>query len=171
MMKADSDLEARLKMLEREQAKQDMELLDLHELEEISRLETKLSQNISDTLPSKTNKKTVYTGKVIDELEDELEHIDEDFTPVETPKTATTLELESEFLHELEEDEEPKNLHGYVICLMFNPKSPSEWTEDAGGGWREKGHGFCFSTPEKAKQRAKELKAKWPEHPLKIIKR
>jgi len=169
-MKVDNELEARLNMLEREQAKQDLELLDLHELEEISRLEKSLSQNTADKLPSKTNKKTVYTGKVIDHLEDELDHIDEDFKPVETPTSPTTLELESEFLHELEE-EQPKSLHGYIICLMFNPKSPSEWTEDAGGGWREHGHGFCFSTPEKAKQRAKELKEKWPEHPLKIIKR
>lgn len=60
---------------------------------------------------------------------------------------------------------------GYVVCLMFNPRSPTEWSEESGGGWRERGQGQCYPTVEYARAALAKLKQQWPRHPLKIIKR
>jgi hypothetical protein len=54
----------------------------------------------------------------------------------------------------------------YVICLMFNPKSPQEWS---GKGWCEEG--MHYTQLEQAKQIAQRLKKQWPNYPLKIFKR
>ncbi len=61
--------------------------------------------------------------------------------------------------------------HGYVICLMFNPKSPSEWSTEGGGGWRQKGGGTRYTQKELVKAQYTKLKKQWPDYPLKVIKR
>ncbi len=60
---------------------------------------------------------------------------------------------------------------GYVLCLMFNPRSPTEWSEESGGGWRERGQGQCYPTIDHARAALAKLKQQWPRHPLKIVKR
>ncbi|EDN67313.1 hypothetical protein BGP_2769 [Beggiatoa sp. PS] len=56
----------------------------------------------------------------------------------------------------------------YVICLVFNPKAPQEWS---GKGWCEMGKGMHYSQLEQAKKIAQRLKKQWPNYPLKIFKR
>jgi uncharacterized coiled-coil protein SlyX len=57
---------------------------------------------------------------------------------------------------------------GYVICLMFNPKAPPEWS---GKGWCEPGKGMRYTNPALAKHTLQKLKNQWPDYPLKIFKR
>jgi len=61
--------------------------------------------------------------------------------------------------------------HGYIIRLMFNSEHPSEWSSDAGGGWRDTGQGQCFSTKRQAQEIFTKLKKQWPNYPLKVIHR
>jgi len=56
----------------------------------------------------------------------------------------------------------------YVICLVFNPKAPQEWS---GKGWCEMGKGMHYSQLDQAKKIAQRLKKQWPNYPLKIFKR
>ena len=60
--------------------------------------------------------------------------------------------------------------HGYIICLMFNPNSPSEWSTEGGGGWRQKGGGTRYTDQAQLKEQYKKLKKQWPDYPLKVIK-
>jgi len=52
---------------------------------------------------------------------------------------------------------------------MFNPSSPTEWSEQSGGGWRGKGQGTVYSTQAEANAMLNKLKQKWSDYPLKII--
>ncbi|OQW93620.1 MAG: hypothetical protein BWK79_10180 [Beggiatoa sp. IS2] len=58
---------------------------------------------------------------------------------------------------------------GYVIRLVFNPKKPSEWAEEGGGGWRDYGMGMRYPDLQRAKQRLQELRTQWPDYPMKIV--
>ena len=60
--------------------------------------------------------------------------------------------------------------HGYVILLTFDPKNPAEWSEEAGGGWRDRGMGTRYADAKLVKGRLKLLKKQWPTYPLKITK-
>jgi len=64
-----------------------------------------------------------------------------------------------------------KQAAGFVICLAFNKKRPVEWTEEGSGGWRELGFGKCYPELIQAKACLKTLQQRWPEYPLKIVKR
>ncbi|EIJ42490.1 hypothetical protein BegalDRAFT_1611 [Beggiatoa alba B18LD] len=59
----------------------------------------------------------------------------------------------------------------YVICLIFNKDHPKEWSDDAGGGWREKGLGMRYTDQEQVKRIYQKLKQQWPDYPLRVIKR
>lgn len=61
--------------------------------------------------------------------------------------------------------------HGYVICLMFDPNSPNEWSEESGGGWRERGGGTCYQDLEQVKQCLRKIRKQWPNYPLRVIKK
>lgn len=88
-------------------------------------------------------------------------------SPSVTPKTAKSLPSTAKSLP----PPTPSSQHGYVICLMFDLNSPNEWSEESGGGWRERGGGTHFTDPVKVKQCLQRIKKNWPNYPLKIIKR
>lgn len=71
--------------------------------------------------------------------------------------------------HYLDDIDLPKpSLKGYVIVLDFGQGSPvSEWSDDT-NGWRTTGLGSRYTDIEQAEKRFKELKAKWPEYPLRL---
>ncbi len=58
--------------------------------------------------------------------------------------------------------------YGYVVCLMFNPKSPAEWS---GNKWQVHGKGKCYSSSEQASQSLMTLQKRWPGYPFQILKR
>ena len=58
--------------------------------------------------------------------------------------------------------------HGYVICLMLNPKSPPEWS---GKEWHAPGKGKCYLSLEQACQCLQQLKELWPDYPIEILKK
>ncbi len=57
---------------------------------------------------------------------------------------------------------------GYVVCLMFNPKSPVEWS---GNKWQIHGKGKCYSSSEQASQCLVALQKRWPGYPFQILTR
>jgi len=65
----------------------------------------------------------------------------------------------------------PPVAKGYVVCLLFNPKIPTEWSEESGGGWREQGQGTRYPVSEEAQQRLQLLQKKWPDYPMKVFYR
>jgi hypothetical protein len=61
-----------------------------------------------------------------------------------------------------------KKKEGYVIVLDFGQGSPvSEWSDET-NGWRTVGLGSRYQESAQAKKRYQELKAKWPEYPLRL---
>ena len=146
MATASDDLEQRLRNLELEQEKQDGALTSLGDLDkEVRQLEAILNQ--IDNFQIKQNKDK-YKRVTLDEtkkLEKQLENLDtEGFAPVN------------------------KGVTSYVIRLMFNPKSPQEWS---GTGWCEFGKGKRYTNLEQVNQICKKLKKQWPTYPLKIFKK
>jgi len=135
------ELEERLRKLEEEQFRQQN---DLHDLEDIKRLEEQLKM-LSDDFSM-----DAFKPKKFELAQDQLE-------------IATKLESE------LKEKEE-EITDGYVVCLLFNAKSPTEWSDKSGGGWRQRGKGTRYATVDEAKKRFVELKKKWPDYPLKVLK-
>jgi len=83
-----------------------------------------------------------------------------DISAVETVDDIDVTELDQEV---------GKNRQGYVVCLMFDPRSPSEWSEEGGGGWRSANNGMRYTTLEQAKACYLKLKKQWPDYPLKLI--
>ena len=136
------DLEARLKKLEDEQFRQQT---DLHELEDIKRLEAQL-KNLSAEMDLDLTPKSKKFQLAKDQLE-----------------IASRIESK---LHEKEDDLR----EGYVVCLLFNRKAPTEWSDKSGGGWRQRGKGTRYATIEEAKESYLKLKKKWPDYPLKVMK-
>ncbi|MCK5877056.1 MAG: hypothetical protein KAG43_05435 [Candidatus Marithrix sp.] len=56
----------------------------------------------------------------------------------------------------------------YVICLAFSKHSPPEWSGDK---WGVSGKGQCYPTSEQAYQCLQQLKQKWPDYPIEILKK
>ncbi|ALG69024.2 hypothetical protein [Beggiatoa leptomitoformis] len=65
----------------------------------------------------------------------------------------------------------PVNNMAYVICLMFNKDHPKEWSDEAGGGWRDTGLGMRYTDQEQVKKVYRKLKQQWPDYPLRVIRR
>jgi len=72
-----------------------------------------------------------------------------------------------------EEKPTPVPQQGFVIRLNFESesKAPIEWSDEAGGGWREYMMGTCYATLEQAKQHLRKLQKRWPDYPMEIIER
>ncbi len=144
MTTVSDDLEQRLKTLELEQEKQQVALNDIGDLDkEVRQLEAILNQ--IDNFQIKQNKDK-YKRVTLDEtnkLEKQLENLD-GFAAVD------------------------KSVTSYVIRLMFNPKSPQEWS---GTGWSEFGKGRRYTDLEQVNQIFKKLKKQWPTYPLKVFKK
>lgn len=125
-------LKERLRTLEQEQDRQQSDLFNLRDLEEIARMESNLKALDSNSDISAT--------EVVEDID----------------------------VNELNQDSGP-NKQGYVVCLMFDPRSPSEWSEEGGGGWRSVNKGMRYTTLEQAKACYLKLKKQWPDYPLKLI--
>lgn len=174
-----SDLERKLKAIEAEQQQQDNELSDIErDFEEIRRLEQRLANINDENIEARASE---LAGAVMFDseadarkLEKELKHINEQFKPQQTPTTVAVNEgvsIADDLLFEDDETKETTNKHGFVIRLLFNQDSPTEWSEEGGGGWRDRGSGHCYVSMEKAQARCQELQVRWPDYPLDIIKR
>jgi arginine deiminase len=169
-----------LKLLEEEQAEHDGALEKLNGFdEEVRKLEALLTK--MDNYDIKQHEKFDFSKlretKEIEQLERKLAKIDEEYV-IDTAKNS----------------HQPKKLSGlqknkpipplpsktklttkstktesyYIIRLMFDPKSPQEWS---GRGWCERGKGIRYKNVETVKQSFRKLKQKWPDYPLKIFKK
>ncbi|NJO17356.1 MAG: hypothetical protein HC877_16920 [Thioploca sp.] len=171
------ELEQRLKKLELEQHDQELTLNDLSNLEqEIRELEEILAKiNDSYTLAMKEPESDYSHLRDLSEIEKferKLARIDEEFE-----QQSLTKEPEPPKAN-IAKPSPPSPKHttatpvaapaGYVICLMFNPKAPPEWS---GKGWCEPGKGMRYTNPALAKHILQKLKNQWPDYPLKIFKR
>ena len=168
------DLEQRLKKLEMEQSNQETEVKDIGDLEAEMRSVEELLKAIENFSlgVGKSDEDYSYLrdSKLIEQLEDKLAHIDEEFNEKESalkaqlaaaPSTASSPVIKQKISGRV-------TTTSYVICLMFNAKSPPEWS---GKGWSERGKGMRYATAEQAKQTLQKLKKQWPDYPLKIFKR
>lgn len=188
------ELAHRIKRLELEQSRQDKDISKLHALEkEILELEAKL-QHIDDFKINapKPSKFTRENAAEVARLQRELEQMEDeyevtDFNEQRYFDEINQLKAELGQINQTEPEAKPiattpshtnddqalpaVSASGYVICLMYNPKTPTEWSEESGGGWRERGFGECYQTLEKAQAQYNRLKKKWPNHPLKITAR
>ncbi len=149
------ELEKRLQFLETEQNTQNHALDNLKYFnEEVQRLEKKLSEIENYRIKNPESRQSEWTGSETERLERELAQLDnEEENALKISRKASTQETISE--------------SGYIICLMFDPKSPPEWS---GKGWLKHGQGTTYSL-EKAKTLYQQLKKKWPNYPLKMIKK
>jgi hypothetical protein len=157
-------LEQRLKRLEEEQARQDHDLNELRDLEEILRLQKRLEEIANDETSPAHAAAASYGDDMALELENELDKAglnqgDKDFVSQAIPDI------------ELPAEEKGRTQSGYVVCLMFNKKSPSEWSDEGLGGWRERGHGRAYPSVIAAEKQLAKLKAQFPDYPLKIFRR
>ena len=181
------ELEQRLKKLELEQHDQELTLNDLSNLEkEIRELEDILAKlNDGHALAMKEPESDYSHLRDLTEtekLERKLAHIDEEFeqqaqpaAPPVSPSPAKVTKPSPQPAHATQPTKitQPAKAPGavptgYVICLMFNPKAPPEWS---GKGWCEPGKGMRYTNPTLAKQTLQKLKNQWPDYPLKIFKR
>lgn len=161
------ELEQRLKNLEMEQTTQDTVLEKLsHFGEEVRKLEAILAK--IDNYEVKQHQEMDFNElrdfKETEKLERKLAHMDEEnkyVTETEMSDDKTTQKKQTNA-------SSTDTARYYVICLMFDPKSPQEWS---GNGWCQKGKGMRYRNPEQVKQIFRKLKKQWPNHPLKIFKR
>jgi uncharacterized coiled-coil protein SlyX len=156
------EIEQRLKKLEMEQTTQNVVLEKLSDFgEEVRKLEAILAK--IDNYEVKQHQETDFNElrdfKETEKLERKLARIDE----------------ENKYVTETQMSDDKATAsstntagHSYVICLMFDPKSPQEWS---GNGWCKKGKGMRYRNPEQVKQIFRNLKKQWPTHPFKIFKR
>jgi len=165
-MKVSDELKQRIKQLEIEQERQQKELIDLEQLRDLAAMQ---------------------------EMEKELATIDANFAPlVVTNEKTQNVDLAQEYeelkggdgtiantttlkIHDIDLTEELAASNrskiqgkGFIVLLMFDPKSPTEWSEQSSGGWRGKGQGTVYSTQAEANAMLKKLKQKWPDYPLKV---
>jgi len=146
MTSFNQELEQRLKDLEIEQEEQDVALTTIGDLDkEVRQLEAVLKEIDNYQIKQTEDNYERVTLDETKKLEKQLERIDEDGYTAAADKTATT----------------------YVIRLMFNRKSPQEWS---GTGWCEFGKGKHYNNPEQVSQIFKKLKKQWPTYPLKVFK-
>jgi hypothetical protein len=159
------EFEQRLKNLEIEQDQQHVSLDHFNEFEEeIRKLENTLAQ--IDNYVLRQNEDDDFERKELEEtkrIERELEQMEKEERLGVAPLPEKT-ENDSNTPNSVP----PKGVPTYVICLMFNPKSPQEWS---GKGWSEVGKGKRYTNLEQTKSIAQRLKKQWPDYPLKIFKR
>jgi len=156
------ELEQRLKKLEMEQTTQNSALEKLTDFgEEVRKLEAILAK--IDNYEVKQHQEIDFNElrdfKETEKLERKLACIDEE------NKYVTETQMSDDKTTTSSTD---TVRYSYVICLMFDPRSPQEWS---GNGWCQKGKGMRYGNPEQVKQIFRKLKKQWPTHPLKIFKR
>jgi uncharacterized coiled-coil protein SlyX len=175
------ELEQRLKKLELEQHDQELTLNDLNNLEkEIRELEEILAKLSDGHALAMKEPESDYSHlrdlTEIEKFERKLAHIDEEFEqqtqqsepPIPPPPEKVTKPSPPRAKAIPAKATPVATPTGYVICLMFNPKAPPEWS---GKGWCEPGKGMRYTNPALAKHTLQKLKNQWPDYPLKIFKR
>ena len=160
------ELEQRLKKLEMEQTTQNVALETLSDFgEEVRKLEAILAK--IDNYEVKQHQEIDFNElrdlKETEKLERKLARIDEENEYVTNNKPSLNKPSLAKTTSSINTGK-----HNYVICLMFDPKSPQEWS---GNGWCQKGKGMRYRNLEQVKQIFQRLKRQWPDHPVKIFKR
>lgn len=145
------ELEKRLKFLEKEQENQTYALDKLKYLDnEVERLEKALLEIENYRIKNPQDSEFQRNNPETERLERELAQMDTE---------------EQNALKNSQKASPSISSQGYIICLMFNPKSPPEWS---GKAWMKEGQGTAYNL-EEAKLLYQQLKKKWPNYPLKII--
>jgi uncharacterized protein (UPF0335 family) len=146
-------IEKRLKLLEKEQENQNYALDQLKYFnDEVQRLEKELLEIEKYRLKNPQASQFERNNPETERLERELAQIDNE---------------EQNALKNSQQASPTISKQGYIICLMFNPQSPPEWS---GEGWLKPGQGTAYNL-EEAKLLLQEMKKKWPNYPLKIIQK
>jgi len=167
-MKISKELRERIRQLEQEQQKQSKELEqlgDLRDMVAIAELEQELAGIAVDTPKRVAGQEThdvdlSREGVAIAQAAKGVK--------VKGPdsKTDKDIDLSREALGR---GKKPVTARaGFVVCLLFNETAPSEWAEEAGGGWRGKGLGTAYPDKASAQRTYIELKTKWPDYPIEI---
>jgi hypothetical protein len=171
-MKISKELRERIRRLEEEQHKQSedlQELSDLRDMVAVAELEQELA-NIANEVADSTGKKTAaQTDKDMNiALEQQKLAAAAKGLKVKTQATKTNkdIDLSKELLGAARKAAGVRS--GYVICLLFNEAAPTEWAEEAGGGWRGQGLGTAYANQVEARRRLEELKRKWPTYPIEV---
>jgi len=172
-----NELKKRIRELEAEQSKQQHDLLDLDALQDLAEVNA-LEQ---DLIAMNEHEKVLEKQRKINniKLESEktlLRQADRDAIRKRNQQQKATkvtadvdISLEQELL-KMNQKSRPKT-GGYRICLSYkNNKTPSEWSDNAGGGWHSMGEGDRYMTLSAAKNKAKALKRRWPQHPITVVK-
>jgi len=165
-MKISDELKRRIQMLEAEQDKQTEDLTSLEQLRDLASIE-ELEQELAaiDQNMPVSDKARAAVQKDIDLQKEELPETNLELDePLAKPQQEQDIDLTLEGLGQ--EGDKLNVQQGYVVCLMFNVNSPSEWSEDAGGGWRGKGMGTSYATRAEADKLLQQLKQKWPDYPI-----
>ncbi len=145
------EIEKRLKLLEKEQENQDYALDKLQSFnDEVRRLEDELNRIEKYRIKTHQSSEFQRDNPETERLEKELAQMDN--------------EEQNAFKNS---EKASSSKQSYVISLMFNPNSPPEWS---GNGWLKPGQGTAYNL-EEAKLIYQQLKKKWPNYPLKIIKK
>ncbi|MCP4696178.1 MAG: hypothetical protein GY862_04930 [Gammaproteobacteria bacterium] len=165
-MKISQELRQRIKDLEKEQERQHKDLTDLNQVldyEAISKLESELV-SINQQTRSAAQNSTAEMQDIDISLEKELLG-QGDEAHIQEHEQIKDIDLS------LESQEQSRNApqKGYIVCLMFNKASPSEWSDEGGGGWRGKGLGTRYPKQQGAVKKMQELKKKWPDYPIEIF--
>lgn len=167
-MKISKELRERIQRLETEQKKQAAELTDLNELRDlvaIAELEQELTE-VSKTVtgkPAPTKIKDIDAAKEAAKLGGNVKDV-----KVQTAEKVSDIDLAKEQAFSGKKGQQVAG--GLAVCLLFNKNSPSEWSDEAGGGWRGRGMGTHYPTQDEAKAKLQELKTKWPDYPIEIRK-
>lgn len=169
-MKVSEELKKRIRQLEEEQERQQQELKDLDELRDLAtmkELEKELSEINTQMIKSSESELLDDIDLSLEDILKDLEQDDDFEAKSESRVKDIDLSLESP-LGQANKKNMPN--HGYLVCLVFNPNSPSEWSDEAGGGWRGRNMGTRYPTYEKAEETLKELRKKWPDNPMQVIR-
>ena len=146
MKSQDYELKQRLEELEMEQNRLNQVLNDVQELDvKIHKLDAKLIPEDNITLPLvlTNNEEIAKHKKDKRTTNNRLER---------APKLNTSI----------------SDIYGYVVCLMFNPQSPPEWS---GKEWHIPGKGKCYHNHEQAYQCLQQLQERWPNYPFQVLER
>lgn len=164
-MKISEELKQRIKQLELEQDRQQQALVDLEQLKDLADIEdmekelAKIDANFAPLVESTKKIQSI-------DLSSESETLKEGDTPVITAPKTTINDIDLT-LEDLTKPKSKTQEKGFIILLMFDPKAPTEWSEDS-SGWRGKGQGTVYATEKDAKTALVKLKQKWPDYPLKV---
>ncbi|WP_353571433.1 hypothetical protein [Candidatus Albibeggiatoa sp. nov. BB20] len=173
-------LKSKLSELEVEQERQDQELHErIKDFEEISRLEAELlgidyeelKQKVLDTLTFMRD-----TEEDTAKLESELSEADQialqkaNNTEPMIHDDEETRRLEQELM-DIGAPKAQNHEHYFTICLISPDGSYSEWSEEAGGGWRSIGLGRQYLEHEMALEHCEQVQQRFPNYNIKLIEK